>query len=182
MTEGFVYVAAGIGLAFANITAWIAACFGLPGTWVIVALTALACHFLPERGSLGVAWSTVAVLAVLAVFAELWETGAAVAAAKRAGASRRGASFAMLGAIAGSILGAIVGAPIPVIGSMVAAIVGAAGGAFAGAWIGEGRTGRPMSERVAVGTAAATGRVWGVVGKLAIGLVMVIVATGAYFL
>jgi hypothetical protein len=38
-----------------------------------------------------------------------------------------------------------------------------------------------MVERVAVGKAAASGRVLGTVGKLLVGLAMVIVATAAYF-
>lgn len=181
MTEGLYYVLAGVGLAFANMTSWIATCFGLPGTWVIVALTALTCYFFPSNGSLGLSWSTVALLGGLAVLAEVWETGAAAAAAKRAGASRRGASFAMLGAMAGSVAGAVIGAPIPIVGSMVAAIAGAAAGAFAGAWLGESRSGRTAFERLAVGQAAATGRVWGAIGKIAIGFAMVLVATAAYF-
>jgi hypothetical protein len=38
-----------------------------------------------------------------------------------------------------------------------------------------------MVERVAIGKAAATGRVFGTIGKLVVGLAMVIVATSAFF-
>src|SRR5437870_385124 len=63
MSETATYILAGVALCFANTTAWVATWFGLPGTWVIVALTALACHFFPSSGSLGLSWMTVGVLA-----------------------------------------------------------------------------------------------------------------------
>ena len=181
MSQTATYIVAGIALCFANTTAWVATCFGLPGTWVIVCLTALACQFFPESGQLGLSWMTVGVLGGLAVLGEVWETGASAMLAKNAGGSRRSAAFSMLGAIVGSIGGAFLGVPIPVFGSMIGAVAGAAGGAFAGAWIGEGQLGRSMVERVAVGKAAASGRVLGTIGKLLVALVMVVVATSAYF-
>jgi len=181
MSQTATYILAGIALSFANTTAWVATWFGLPGTWIIVALTALACHFFPSTGSLGLSWLTVGVLSGMAVLGEVWETASAAMLAKNAGGSRRGAAFSMLGAIAGSITGAFLGVPIPVFGSMIGAIAGAAGGAFAGAWIGEGQMGRTMVERVSIGKAAATGRIFGTLGKLLVGLGMVIVATSAFF-
>lgn len=183
MTETAVYLLAGLGLVFANVMAWIATWFGLPGTWVIVAVTALVCHFFPSRGgTMGLDWWSVGVLAVLAVIGEFWETGAAAASARKAGATRRGATYGLIGGVVGGFVGGIVGAPVPIVGSIIAALLGAAGGAFAGAWYGEGRTGRPLGERFAVGRAAAGGRVWGTLGKIAIGFVMVAVSTVAYFL
>lgn len=184
MSENLAYLLAGIVLVVANTTAWVATWFGLPGTWIIVALTALVCHFFPGKadGALGLSWTSVIVLAVMALVGELWETGAAAAAAKKVGGSRRGATFAMLGAFLGSIVGAFLGTPIPIIGTLVGAVAGAAGGAFAGAWIGEGQVGKSLIERVAIGKAAASGRVLGTLGKLFIGLAMVLVSTAAYFL
>jgi uncharacterized protein len=181
MSQTALYIVAGIALCFANTTAWVATWFGLPGTWVMVALTALACHFFPEIGSLGLSWLSVGVLGGLAVLGEVWETGASAMLAKNAGGSRRGAAFSMLGAIAGSIAGAFLGVPIPVFGSMIGAVAGAAGGAFAGAWIGEGQLGRSVVDRMAIGKAAASGRVLGTIGKLVVGLAMVVVATAAFF-
>ncbi|MBX3442773.1 MAG: DUF456 domain-containing protein [Planctomyces sp.] len=182
MTESAIYVLAGVGLAFANTLAWVASWFGMPGTWVIVALTALACHFFPSQGMLGLSWGSVGVLAGLAVLGEVLETAASAASTRKAGGSRRGAVFAMMGAIAGSLVGAFMGIPIPVVGPMIAAVVGAAAGAFGGAWIGEGRFGHTIAARLAISRAAATGRVWGTVGKLAVGLLMVTFATAAFFL
>lgn len=182
MSETATYILAGVALCFANTTAWVATWFGLPGTWIIVALTALACHFFPGgAGSLGLSWMTVGILAGMAVLGEIWETASSAMLAKNAGGSRRGAAFSMLGAIVGSIAGAFIGAPIPVFGSMIGAVGGAAAGAFGGAWIGEGQMGKTVLERVAIGKAAATGRVFGTFGKLFVGLAMVVVATAAFF-
>jgi hypothetical protein len=82
----------------------------------------------------------------------------------------------------GSILGITAGLPIPVIGSFVMALVGGAAGAFFGAYLGESWKGRPEAERVAIGRGAFTGRIWGTVGKLAVGVIMlVLIAWDAIF-
>jgi hypothetical protein len=62
------------------------------------------------------------------------------------------------------------------------ALVGGAAGAFFGAYLGEAWKGRPHDARVAAGRGAFTGRIWGTVGKLAVGAIMlVIVAWDAFF-
>ncbi len=126
MSETATYLAAGIALCFANTTAWVATWFGLRAPGSSSPLTALTCQFFPSNGSLGLGWTSVGVVAGLAVLAEIFETGAAAMLAKNAGASRRGAAFSMLGALVGSVTGAFLGVPIPVFGSMIGAIVGAA--------------------------------------------------------
>ena len=68
------------------------------------------------------------------------------------------------------------GAPIPIIGSMVAALLGGSVGAFAGAYAGEVSSERSHTSGVAVGKAAFVGRLWGTVGKFAVGAVMLGVA------
>src|SRR5436190_24380243 len=72
MTETLSYILAGIALTFANCMAWVATFFGLPGTWVIVALTALTCHFFPSSGHLGLSWWSIGALGVLALTGEIW--------------------------------------------------------------------------------------------------------------
>jgi hypothetical protein len=82
----------------------------------------------------------------------------------------------------GSIGGLTLGAPVPVLGSFVLAVLGGAGGAFAGAYLGEAWKGRSEEERRAAGRGAFAGRLWGTVGKLAVGAVMLaIVAWDAFF-
>jgi uncharacterized protein YqgC (DUF456 family) len=88
----------------------------------------------------------------------------------------------MVGALVGSVVGIAIGLPIPVLGSFVMALLGGAAGAFFGAYFGEAWKGRPHDARIAVGRGAFTGRIWGTVGKLAVGVVMLaIVAWDAFF-
>jgi hypothetical protein len=67
------------------------------------------------------------------------------------------------------------------LGSFVLALLGGAVGAFAGAYLGEAWKGRPEEARLAAGRGAFAGRIWGTVGKLAVGAIMVaIVAWDAF--
>jgi hypothetical protein len=90
----------------------------------------------------------------------------------------------MVGAIVGSIVGVVAGAPIPipVVGPLVMAIMGGAAGAFGGAYLGETWKGRDEQARTAAGRGAFFGRIWGTVGKFAVGAVMLaVVAWDAFF-
>ena len=60
--------------------------------------------------------------------------------------------------------------------------MGGAAGAFAGAYLGEMWKGRTEDERIAAGQGAFVGKIWGTLGKLACGAVIVaIVAVDALF-
>ena len=91
------------------------------------------------------------------------------------GASRRALVLAVLGTIAGSVLGATAGLPVPVVGPILCALGGAALGAFAGAYLGETWKGRNAEQSLAVGKGAFIDRLLGTVGKLAAGVVMLVV-------
>jgi uncharacterized protein len=152
--------------------AWLTSLVTLPGNWLIVGFAALFAWLMPSDPQHGLTWTSVAVLLGLAVVGEVIEFGAGAAGAAKHGASKRGVALSMVGAIVGSILGLMVGTPIPVIGSFVMALVGGAAGAFGGAYLGESWKGRPEEQRVAVGRGAFAGRIWGTVGKLAVGAIM----------
>jgi hypothetical protein len=62
------------------------------------------------------------------------------------------------------------------------AVIGGALGAFAGAYLGEAWTGRSEEERRAAGRGAFSGRLWGTVGKLAIGAIMLAIVAWDAFL
>jgi uncharacterized protein YqgC (DUF456 family) len=157
--------------------AWLLNLVALPGNWIIVGAAALFTAFMPEDAERGLTWMTVIVLAVLAILGEAIEFAAGAAGAARQGASRRAIALSMIGAMIGSIVGLSVGVPIPVVGSLVMALFGGAAGAFAGAYLGEAWKGRGEPERTAAGRGAFFGRIWGTVGKLAVGAVMFAVAT-----
>jgi len=162
--------------------AWLTTLFSVPGNWLIAGFAALFAWLLPAKESGGIGWVTVFVLLGLALVGEVIEFAASAAGAAKQSASKRGVALSMIGAVVGSILGLMVGLPIPILGSFIMAVLGAAAGAFAGAYLGEAWKGRGHEERIAVGRGAFTGRIWGTVGKLAVGAVMlVVVAWDAFF-
>jgi uncharacterized protein YqgC (DUF456 family) len=161
---------------------WLLNLVALPGNWLIVGGAALFAWLLPEEAGRGVKWETVIGLLVLAVIGEIIEFVAGAAGAAKQGASRRAVALAMVGAVAGSITGLAVGAPIPILGSFVMALFGGAAGAFTGAYLGEAWKGRAEPERTAAGRGAFFGRIWGTVGKFAVGAIMLaVVAWDAFF-
>ena len=118
----------------------------------------------------------------MAAVGEVLEFAAGAAGAAKQGASRRAVALSLVGALVGSIGGVMVGAPVPVLGSFVMALVGGAAGAFAGAYLGETWKGRAEHERIAAGQGAFVGKIWGTLGKLACGAVIVaLVAVDAFF-
>jgi uncharacterized protein len=170
-------------LVAASVVAWLLSLVALPGNWIMLGMAIVFAWLFPEGPDRpGMTWVAVAVLAVLAVVGELVEFGAGAAGAAKQGASRRGVALSIVGAMVGSIIGVAIGTPIPILGSFVMALLGGAVGAFAGAYLGEAWKGRPEADRIAVGRGAFAGRIWGTVGKLAVGAVMLaIFAWDAFF-
>ncbi len=155
--------------------AWLTTLVTLPGNWIIAGLAAIFAWLIPVDDSRGISWTVVAVLVGLAVAGEVIEFGASAAGAAKQGASKRAVALAMVGAGVGSVLGLMVGLPIPVLGSLIMAVLGGAGGAFAGAYIGESWKGRPTANSMAAGRGAFMGRIWGTVGKLVVGMIMLVI-------
>jgi uncharacterized protein len=169
-------------LVLASLVSWLTTLVMLPGNWFIVGFAALFAWLIPADCGRGITWTTVAVLLGLAVVGEIVEFGAGAAGAAKHGASKRGVALSMIGAIVGSVLGLTVGIQIPIVGSFVMALFGGAAGAFFGAYLGEAWKGRPEEERVAIGRGAFAGRIWGTVGKLAVGAVMLAILAWDAFL
>lgn len=169
------YVIWAILLSLANVLAWLTLLFALPGTWVIVGLTALFVAFAPPHANFELTWTTVIVAVVLATLGEIIEFIAGAAGAAKQGGSKRGMLLAIGGTMVGSIAGAAIGVPVPLIGPIIGAVGGGAAGAFAGAYLGEAWLGKSSQESFSVGWGALVGRLLGTVGKLAVGAVMVVV-------
>lgn len=159
------------------VVAWLTTLFTLPGNWLVVALAAGFAWLFPHEQGRGIGWTVVAVSVGLAALGEVVEFVAGAAGAAKQGASRRAVLLALVGAMAGSILGVLVGAPVPVLGSFIMALLGGAGGAFAGAYLGEMWKGRTVDERIAAGQGAFIGKIWGTLGKLVCGAVMIAIVT-----
>jgi len=160
---------------------WLMTLFGLPGNWLILALACVVTWLAPAGNRLETGPVILGLLLLLAIAGETVEFVAGSAAAKGAGATRRGTVGALGGAFAGAILGAMVGLPLPIIGSAVAAVLGGAVGALVGALALEFHGGRDLAASWRVGHAAFWGRLFGTLSKAALGAVMVVVAALATF-
>ena len=144
----------------------------LPGNWLMI--LSLCLFILSAGTTTGPDWLTLVICLALAITAEVLEITMGAAKAKKKGASRRAMVLSLIGSFAGSIAGAFV-IPIPVIGSAIGAVLGAAAGAFGGAWAGEKWNGTDSERSREIGTAAMSGRMIGLLAKLAIGAAIFVV-------
>jgi uncharacterized protein len=151
--------------------------FGLPGNWMIVAVTAIYASLTPATSSAAIGWTPLVIVLVLAVSGEIAELLAATVGTAKAGGSRRGAALALAGSIVGAIVGLFVGIPIPLplIGSILAALLFAGLGALAGAMLGELWAGKDWGTSWRIGKAAFGGRLVGTVAKMLLGGMMIVV-------
>lgn len=164
----------------------VAVLFQLPGTWLILAATALSTWLLRGQGTFG--WWTLGALLALAVLGEIVETTSGAIGSRRAGGSRRGALLSIPAAIAGAAIGASLAGSLAlpflwIVPAWLAIVLaGGAVGAAAGALFGDRLAGRSWSgsRRAAVG--AALGRLGGTAGKLVVAAAMWIVVVGAMVL
>src|SRR5918995_6324093 len=151
-----VYVSA-VLLTGLNLAFWVGILFNLPGTWLMVLITALLKWWQP--GYVKVSWTVLGVAAGLAVLGEGLEFALGAAGSRRAGGSRRAAALAIVGSLIGGILGTAL--PVPIVGTLIGACLGA----FVGSLLGDLWAGRPLFPSVAAGWGAAVGRFWGAVSK-----------------
>jgi uncharacterized protein YqgC (DUF456 family) len=168
-----VYVYA-VALTVLNLGFWVGILFNLPGTWLMVLVTALLHWWQPAY--IQVSWTMLGVGAGLAVLGEGLEFVLGAAGSRQAGGSKRAAALAILGSLVGGVAGTAL--PVPMVGTLIGACLGA----FAGSLLGDVWAGRPLFPSVEAGWGAAVGRFWGTMAKLAIGaLIVVLFALAAWF-
>jgi uncharacterized protein YqgC (DUF456 family) len=161
-------------LTLLNMVFWVSIIFNLPGTWLMVLVSALVEWWQP--GSFMYSWTVLFVAGGLAVLGEVIEFALGAVRSRQAGGSPRGAALAIVGSIIGGILGTAL--PVPIVGTLIGACLGA----FVGSLIGDLWAGRPLFPSFAAGWGAAVGRFWGTVAKLAVGGIMVVIlALAAFF-
>lgn len=158
------------------IVAWATNLIALPGNWFSVALLAIYAWLGPQESRASIGYVAVVIAFLCALLGEGIEFIAGAMGAQRAGASRKSTFYAVIGSMVGAIAGAVIGVPVPVIGSVLAAILFGGVGAAAGAMYGEWTDGRSWKENWSIGHAAFWGRTLGVVGKVSVGLVIVVIA------
>ena len=165
-------------LFLANFAAWASILFLIPGNWIMVFLSALFYLFMPEDSGKGISLTVLVIAILLAGLGELVEALGSSAGAAKKGASRRAMILALLGTFLLSVIGATVATPVfPPVGTVVGAILGGAVGAYLGAYLGEAWKGNLDVDRMEISRAAFVGRLLGVVGKLAIGVVILVMLT-----
>ena len=159
---------------------WILNIVGMPGNWILIAVTILWVIFGPERFSIH--WPAFIGLTFLAILGEAVEFGASVLGAKKLGATRLGATLSVVGSMIGGLVGVIIAIPIPIIGWIISSILFACIGAMIGTMIGEKIKGTDNKQNLKIGSAAFAGRLLGTVGKLWLGSAMSAVALVALFI
>ena len=150
--------------------------FGLPGNWLmLLACIGYAAFYIGNVNAM-MGWGTVIAIGIVVVIAEILEFVAGAAGVKK------GALLAILGSIAGSMVGASLGSVVPVLGTIVGVLIGASLGAMAGAMVGEHWAGnRDADLQWEIGKAAFWGRLWGALGKIVVGAIVIGMATVAVF-
>jgi uncharacterized protein YqgC (DUF456 family) len=147
-----VYVSA-VVLTVLNLVFWVGILFNLPGTWLMVLVTALLKWWLPAY--VRVSWTMLGVAAGLAVLGEVLEFVLGAAGSRQAGGSTRAAALAIVGSLVGGIIGTAI--PVPVVGTLIGACLGA----FAGSLIGDLWAGRPLVPQRRGGLGSGRGPVLG---------------------
>lgn len=141
---------------------------GLPGLWVMVG-GILAYGWLTSFRSIGVA--TIAIVLGIAFLGEIIESWLGFRFAKRYGGSGRSG----WGALIGGLVGAVIGVPIPVIGSVIGAFLGS----FIGAALFEYSASRQLGVASRAGWGAVVGRAAAAAAKVALGVVIAVIAVFA---
>lgn len=154
-------------------TVWLAlVAFGLPGNWLIVVGTGLFAWWQWDAGVFSI--GTLVAVAVLALLAELAEFGAGMIGARKSGASWRGSTAALFGAMIGALSGTFFIA-VPLLG----AVIGACLGAGLGVWAVEISRGQHRDRSLRSGVSAGLGALVGILSKLAAGVVIWLVVAVA---
>ena len=156
---------------------WTLNLFGIPGNWINVCATLLYLLLTPADLRVSIGWPVFGMVFALAVVGEVVEFAAGAAGAKKAGGSRRAAVLALMGGLAGGIVGMFAGSliPIPGVGSIIGALLFAGLGAMGGAIVGETWAGGDAQQSWQVGKAAFWGRLFGTLGKILVGSIIVAV-------
>lgn len=182
MQPDWVYYSAGVALIVASVAAWIGSFYRWPGNWIVVAMAAASAWFLPQKEStLGISWTTVAVLMGVAVVGELVEYLAGRSSGQTGGVQRRSLVIAIAGGISGALIGSALPLPIPLVGKSLSLLLGTLAGVCGGAYCGEViYSDRPGWSRLSISTSLVT-RLLGTVGKLVAGLTIVAILASALF-
>jgi len=147
---------------------------GAPGNWIMLIVASFYACLMPNESPYDFGLVVLGLVLVIAIIGEILEFFTGAISTKKAGGTKRGMWFSVIGSIIGSIAGIFVGIPIPIIGSLVAALLFSGVGALLGAYYGEKVEGKSSHDAWKVGISSFAGRILGSLFKIICGLIALI--------
>ena len=152
---------------------------GVPGNWIMLGLAGFYSLLMPNESPYDFGIFIILIVLIFAIIGEILEFFTGAISTKKAGGTKRGMWFSVIGSIIGSFAGIFVGIPIPIIGSLIAALLFSGAGALLGAYYGEKVEGKNSKEAWKVGVSSFTGRILGSLFKIICGFIALICISGA---
>ena len=147
---------------------------GAPGNWAMLGFASVYSWLMPKESPYDFGIFIVLIVLIFAIIGEILEFFTGAISTKKAGGTKRGMWFSVIGSIVGSLAGIFVGIPIPIIGSLIAALLFSGAGALLGAYYGEKVEGKNFKEAWKVGVSSFTGRILGSLFKIICGFIALI--------
>ena len=147
---------------------------GAPGNWIMLGIASLYSLLMPNKSPYDFGISVILIVLILAIVGEILEFFTGAISTKKAGGTKRGMWFSVIGSIIGSLAGIFIGIPIPIIGSLIAALLFSGAGSLLGAYYGEKVEGKNSKEAWKVGVSSFTGRILGSLFKIICGFIALI--------
>lgn len=148
--------------------------FGAPGNWIMLVFASLYSWLMPNESPYDIGIFIILIVLLLAIIGEILEFFMGALSTKKAGGTKRGVWFSVIGSIIGSLAGIFIGIPIPIIGSLIAALLFSGLGALLGAYYGECVEGKNYKEAWKVGVSSFIGRILGSLFKIICGFIALI--------
>ena len=147
---------------------------GAPGNWIMLGIAVFYSWLMPSDSPYDFSLVVILQVLTLAIIGEILEFFTGAISTKKAGGTKRGIWFSVLGSVFGSLVGIFIGIPIPIIGSLIAALLFSGVGALLGAYYGEKVEGKGSKEAWEVGIASFVGRILGSLLKIICGFIALI--------
>ena len=147
---------------------------GAPGNWIMLGIATVYSWLMPNSSPYDFGIVIMLVVLIFAIIGEILEFFTGAISTKKAGGTKRGMWFSVIGSIIGSFAGIFIGIPIPIIGSLIAALLFSGVGALLGAYYGEKVEGKNSHDAWKVGISSFTGRILGSIFKMICGFIALI--------
>ena len=142
--------------------------------WIMFGITVLYSWFMPSESPYGFGFIVIAIVLLLVIVGEILEFFTGAMSTKKAGGTKRGIWFSIIGSILGSFVGIFIGIPIPIMKLINSCSSFSGVGALLGAYYGEKVEGKNSKEAWKVGISSFTGRILGSLFKIICGSVALI--------